>query len=248
MTQEKHIKLYDSVPDGPRHRGSRSAEGVDVLDKGFVRLTDVMGSDLKVVNTARVSFGKTTDTLREKDIRLIHYLAHKGHTSPFRHCHLTFHIKMPLFVARQAMKHTVGASWNEISGRYVRFEPEFYVPSVWRSQSIDVKQGSDGTIHSDSAKLCGVRYKEILTAVYDTYKALLRDGVCKEQARAVLPLALYTETIWTTSLQALAHFLRLRMDLHAQWEIREYARALHALGQKAFPVSLPALLNSGAVT
>lgn len=207
-----------------------------VLDKGFVNLVDHMGSDLSVVNSARVSFGKRTDTMRPRDKKLINYLWEHEHSSPFRHATLQFHIKAPLFVLRQWMKHQVGCSWNEASGRYIEFEGEFYHPEIFRKQSQNNKQGSEGAIEKQN--LARQRYLDNHTRALQDYRLLLELGVCKEQARMVLPLSLYTECYWTASLQAVMHFLTLREDSHSQWEIQQYAKAVRELTEQFFPVCL----------
>lgn len=207
-----------------------------VLDKGFVSLVDSMGSDLSVVNSARVSFGKKKDVFDHKDKRLIKYLWKNKHSSPFRHASLQFHIKAPIFVLRQWMKHQVGCSWNEISGRYVEFESEFYHPEVYRKQSKSNKQGSEGEIPKQED--ASVIYNTSMLYAMRDYQRLLDLGVCKEQARMVLPVSLYSECYWTCSLQAVMHFLVLRCDHHAQWEIREYATAVKELIEPLFPNTL----------
>lgn len=212
---------------------------LDVLDKGFVRLTDVMGSDLSVVNSARISFAKESDSFSSRDENLLRYLWEHKHTSPFRHATLQFHIKAPLFVIRQWQKHQVGCAWNEVSGRYVEFEAEFYRPKVWRKQHKDNKQGSTGAIEDQDAATVG--YITALDSALSEYQWLLTQGVCKEQARMVLPLSLYTECYWTASLQAVIHFLSLREDKHAQLEIQEYAHAIRSLSSNHFPISLSLL-------
>ena len=194
---------------------------VRVLDNGFVELVDSMGNDLSVVNSARVSFGKKKSKFDEKDKKLIKYLLEHEHTSPFRHASLQFHIKAPIFVLRQWQKHQVGCSWNEISGRYVEFKEEYYIPRVFRKQSSNNKQGSFGEV--DATQFCSEVYKNAMSSSFDRYKILLSSGVCREQARMVLPLSLYSECYWTCSLQAVLHFLRLRLDSHSQYEIRQYA-------------------------
>lgn len=218
---------------------------IKVLDRGFVRLVDMMGSDLSVVNAARVSFGKRKDHFEDKDKKLIQYLAQHEHTSPFRHAYVQFHVKAPIFVFRQWMKHQVGCSWNEISGRYVEFpDDEFFIPTSFRQQSKDNKQGSEGEIevnHRESARLA---YETACKHAVAEYKNLLSLGVCREQARCILPLGLYSEVYWTTSLQAVAHFIRLRSEGHAQWEIQQYAHAVRALVETTFPASLEALLST----
>ena len=217
---------------------------IKVLNKGFVRLIDHMGSDLSVVNAARVSFGKVKATFEESDAKLVGYLAEHEHTSPFRHTALTLHVKAPIFVFRQWMKHRIGSEFNEISGRYVEFpEDEFFVPEFFRRQAKVNKQGSEGTIAEVDAARALESYLESCRGAVVHYKELLSLGVCREQARCVLPLALYSEVYWTVSLQAVAHFIRLRADPHAQWEIQQYAAAVRSIVEPLFPVGLKALLS-----
>ena len=216
---------------------------LSVLDRGFVKLIDHLGSDLSVVNAARVSFGKRKEAFDEGDAKLIKYLAKHEHTSPFRHTALTLHVKAPIFVFRQWMKHRIGSEFNEISGRYVEFpEDEFYVPEVFRQQAKVNKQGSEGAVEDQAA--AKEAYLASCRASVAQYKALLALGVCREQARCVLPLGLYSEVYWTVSLQAAAHFIRLRADGHAQWEIQQYAHAVREVVQSVYPVSLAALVES----
>ena len=209
---------------------------MNVLDKGFVHLVDVMGSDLSIVNAARISFGRESESMNDKDRKLLRYVWDHQHTSPFRHATLQFHIKAPLFVLRQWMKHQVGCAWNEISGRYVKFNPEFYVPEIWREQHPSNKQGSQGEI-ADS-KSAEILYESNMKCAVEDYYELLAMGVCKEQARMVLPLSLYSECYWTASLQAVLHFLKLREDEHSQKEIRDYAQSVRVITEKHFPESL----------
>ena len=209
---------------------------INVLDKGFVRLVDVMGSDLSVVNAARISFAKESNQFSDQDKKLLNYLWKHKHTSPFRHASLQFHIKAPLFVIRQWQKHQVGCAWNEISGRYVEFNAEFYQPDIWRCQHPSNKQGSIGQVEDQSSS--DESYKKAITTSLNEYERLLSLGVCKEQARMVLPLSLYTECYWTASLQAVMHFLVLREDSHAQLEIQQYGQAVRQLAQDHFPISL----------
>lgn len=214
---------------------------MQVLDKGFVKLIDYMGSDLRVVNTARVSTGKHKDEFGEEDAKLIEYLAKNHHTSPFRSCFVTFHIKAPIYVMRQWMRHNVGCTWLEKSGRYVEFEPEFYIPDEFRENIKSIKQGSGMMVPDQISPF--LIYKSSCEYSFQQYKDLLERGICKEQARGVLPLSMYTELYWTASLQAIAHFLALRQDSHAQKEIREFANAVHLLTEQFFPISLNALLS-----
>lgn len=222
-----------------------------VLDKGFVEVKAHLGSDLTVVNSARVSYGNESAELEERDVKLIEYLAKNNHTSPFRHCFVTFHIKAPEFVARQWYKHIIGCNfsvgdtgshgWNEISGRYVEYDPEFYIPEKFRAQSRDSKQASVESNELPGTSVVLQRSKE----AFETYKELLSAGVAKEQARMVLPFNTYTEYYWTASLQALSHFCQLRKHSHAQHEIREYAWAIAEETAKLYPFSFTSLISQG---
>jgi thymidylate synthase (FAD) len=217
-----------------------------VLDRGFVKLVDHMGSDLSVVNAARVSFGKRKEVFDEADAKLVDYLAQHDHTSPFRHTALTFHVKAPIFVFRQWMKHRIASEFNEISGRYVEFpEDEFYLPETFRRQAKVNKQGSEGRVEGAEAEQAHEVFLATCRHSVKQYKALIALGVCREQARCVLPLGLYSEVYWTVSLQAAAHFIRLRTDSHAQWEIQQYAQAVRQVVEAVFPAGLKALLHQG---
>lgn len=240
---------------------------IKVLDKGFVEFVDSMGNDLTIVNSARISFGKRKDKLDDKDIKLIKYLVKEKHFSPLRHCYLQFHIKAPEFVMRQAYKHIIGIEWtsggekyndtafNEKSGRFVEYEPEFYVPIEFRAQSANSKQAStDGDIGSKLTGIpvgeyenpqCTVKrlYEESVGESYENYKSLLKAGLSREQARCVLPFCLYTEVYWSASLQAVAHFVKLRNHKDAQYEIREYAKAVEQIATEKFPIGFKALIE-----
>lgn len=215
-----------------------------VLDHGFVECEDIFGDEVVIVNAARVSFGKRKVVCDAQDEKLIKYLLDHKHYSPFRHVMFRFHIKAPEFVMRQWYKHVVGCEWtssipsqlhgwNEISGRYVD-SMEYYEPTVWREQSKDKKQGSDGIV--DDQVLCSTIFQQTIDHSFDAYKELIQWGVAKEQARIVLPLNVYTEVIWTPSLQALFHFIQLRDEDHAQYEIREYAKVFASLLRDKFPI------------
>lgn len=213
-----------------------------VLDKGFVSLIDCMGNDLTTVNAARVSYGKQKTTFDEKDEALIKYLVENQHTSPMRHAYLTFHIKAPIFVLRQWMKHRVASDFNELSGRYSEFaEDDFYVPEILRKQATVNKQGSEGIVENNANAVS--IYLETCKNSMAQYKQLLSLGVCREQARCVLPLALYSEVYWTVSLQAVVHFLKLRKDSHAQWEIQQYANVIESIVESLYPISSKYLLQ-----
>ncbi len=211
-----------------------------------VTYVDHMGDDLSVVNAARVSFGKKSKlecidmvkgkyVLNKKDAKLINYLAEHNHKSPFNHAFATFHVKAPVFVARQLVKHEY-MPWNEISRRYVDSEPEFYVPTDWRGRSADKKQGSEGTITISN---------DIVEDVYDEaigrYRLLLDIGVCPEQARMVLPQSMMTEWYWSGSLDAFADMCNLRCKPDTQAETAEVAWEIDRSMINLFPVSWRAL-------
>lgn len=230
---------------------------IDVLDKGFVELIDSLGSDLTVVNSARVSFGKRIDTLTERDEKLIRYLARHQHWSPFRHVQLQFHCKVPEFVARQWYKHVVGIAysdhatvdhaWNEISMRYVdASDLDFYTPETFRHQSDDNKQASTDEAVADPDESLKQQYLSHSQQALQLYKDLVAQGVAREQARGVLPLNIYTEFYWTASLQAVVNFIQLRQHATAQYEIREYAQAVESFTQTVVPVSYRYLLDKSA--
>jgi len=209
-----------------------------------VQYINHMGDDLSVVNSARVSFGKKSDymprvhmgepkVLQHKDEKLIKYLAEHNHKSPFNHAFATFHVKAPIFVARQLQKHEY-MPWNEISRRYVDSEPEFYEPDVWRGRSADKKQGSDGVVDTKT--------KPTNQYALETYRNLLADGVAPEQARMVLPQSMYTEWYWSGSLYAFAKMCSLRLKEDTQLETQVIAEMISIEMSMMFPVSWEALL------
>jgi thymidylate synthase (FAD) len=222
-----------------------------------------MGSDLTVVNSARVSFDKESEwevnhsvrkELSSKDAALIRYLAKHNHFTPFTHCMVTLRETVPIFVARQRFKHTIGFSYNEVSRRYVDDTPEFYLPDLWRFKADNVKQGSHYTGLTSQEVNGKLRDKEeanglILSPeeIYDdclkTYKQLLSIGVCAEQARMVLPQSMYTSYYVTGSLSAFARAYKLRIDKHAQKEIQELAESWNNIIKDLYPVSWKALTN-----
>jgi len=199
---------------------------------------DHMGSDLSVVNAARVSFGKSHaefDPVR--DAKLINYLAKHKHISPFGHCFVSWHIKAPIFVARQLVKHSY-LRWNEVSRRYVDDEPEFYLPDVWRGRSADKKQGSEGVVYTTSEPEF-VNYTALRI-----YKAMIEEGVAPEQARMVLPQSTMTEWYWSGSLDAFASMCRLRLPSDTQQETRVVAQQIDTVMSDLFPVSWSALMSN----
>lgn len=230
------------------HSVSKSAEEIldkafPVLDKGFVRLVDYLGGDDRIVSAARVSYGKGTKTIRE-DQGLINYLMRNAHTSPFEQVILTLHCKMPIFVARQWVRHRT-ARLNEISGRYSVMKPEFYLPELVRvtEQSTQNKQGSGAELDYAQQLGCVTDMMRQVKEVYETYQKELDRGVTRELARIILPLNLYTEWYWQMDLHNLFHFLRLRLDSHAQWEIQQYAKVIAAMAQAVAPMAYNAFEN-----
>ena len=227
------------------------------VDDGKVALTDYMGTDLNVVNAARVSFGKRKEAMDDGDIKLIQYLASHKHMSPFRHVQFTFTLEgVSEVVCRQLYKHQVGCaytsgefresatSWNEVSGRYVEFDPEFHIPSKFRKQHKSNKQASvENEIVDENDKAQQI-YSRTIQNSYESYKQLLSLGVCKEPARMVMPISFKNSLVWTASLEAAVHFIKLRDHEGAQLEIRNLARALYELIQPICPYSVDALLKS----
>jgi thymidylate synthase (FAD) len=216
-----------------------------------VDLVDHMGSDLTVVNAARVSFDKQSSysfdpynevyLLKHEDERLIQYLAKHGHWTPFGHCAATVRIKAPIFVARQLGKHQVGLVWNEVSRRYVDSAPEFYEPPVWRKRAENVKQGSSS---EGVFELRWANYVAHLEDALELYNHALEIGICPEQARMILPQSMYTEWYWTGSLAAFARVCKLRLDPHSQRETREVAEGIAGHIERLFPVSWKALMEA----
>ena len=208
-----------------------------------VELVDKMGSDLSVVNAARVSFGKKHTAMPEGDKKLINYLAKHEHWSPFAHATLQFHIEAPIFVARQLVKHQVGLAWNEISRRYVDSDPEYFYPDTWRSRPVDKKQGSgDETIvWLDRNQRVGAAVYKVVELANDTYQKMLDAGISPEQARMVLPQNTITEWYWTGSLYAFARVCNLRCKEDAQEETRDVAWGIDKLARDNFPESWNAL-------
>ena len=204
-----------------------------------VELIDSMGSDLTVVNAARVSFAKVSEQLDDKDERLIHYLAEHGHWSPFAHAFLQYRIKAPIFVARQLVKHQIGLSWNEESRRYVDNPPEFHTPKVWRGRPKNSKQGSDGEVEDQNTPQKVLEQTNLLA--FKNYNILIKQGVAPEQARMILPQTMMTEWFWSGSLQAFARVCNQRLDNHSQEETQVIARQIQEQALTKFPVSWMAL-------
>jgi len=221
---------------------------VSVLDTGFVEYVDHMGSDLSIVNAARVSFNKESTweehdheghgILSAKDSKLINYLAKHQHWTPFAHTSITLRIKAPISIRTQLFKHKVGFVENEISRRYVSYEPDLYYPYFRGKPTNGAKQGSDDFITDPKVKQQIDRiYRENANKAIEVYNELLAAGVAPEQARFVLPQGVYTEWWWTGSLSAYARVYKQRIDPHAQWEVQEYARAIGDIIEPLFSES-----------
>jgi len=222
-----------------------------------VDLIDHMGSDLTVVNAARVSFNKQSNWnywrdeedadlvksyMKDKDQKLISYLAKHNHWTPFGHCSAQFRIYAPIFVARQLVKHQVGLVWNEVSRRYVSNSPEFWRASEWREVASDKKQGSSDQVIKENDTISYV-YRETIRHCSDTYNLMLEKGVCPEQARTILPQSLYTEWYWSGTLAAFARVCNLRMNKDSQKETKEIAELISNEMSVLFPVSWKVLVN-----
>jgi thymidylate synthase (FAD) len=217
--------------------------------KSRIELIGSMGSDLDIVNDARASFEKSSEELTEKDIKLINYLIKHEHTSPFRGVVFKFKVKAPLYVCRQWWKHVIASNhndeqlgWNEKSFRYVSIDDrnEFFVPSVFRQQSANNKQATEGNLPEEATRQAVEIYASQCRASYAAYQQLLELGVGREQARGVLVPAVYTSWVWTVSLQAVLNFIGLRLGSGAQNEIADYAKAIQELIQPVVPVAIAA--------
>lgn len=226
---------------------------INVLDKGYVRLVDVLGNDLSVVNAARVSYDKESQEFSERDKKLLDFLVRENHMSPFRHAALTFEVYAPLFVARQWWKYAVSSShvddqngWNESSRRYITESEEFYVPQAdaWRSKPENSKQGSGEPITSDLGQNYSDELNRLIEISTELYHKAMDDNIAPEIARLFLPAyGMYVRWRWTTSLQGVITFLNQRIPDDAQKEIQEYAFAVRDLTQEIFPNTFEILLK-----
>lgn len=214
----------------------------NVLDKGFVRLVEFMGGDIAVVQAARVSVGQGIKT-PERDRRLIEYLMEHEHGTPFEHSIFKFHVKCPIFVAREWFRHRI-SSFNEISQRYVEVPDEFYIPQRLRKQSKNNKQASEFADFENSQEIFRL-IEEAYEKSYKIYKNLLNLQVARELARIVLPLGIYTQFYWTVNARSLMNFLRLRMAEDAQYEIREYANVLYEIFKEKMPWTAESWIKLG---
>lgn len=219
----------------------------EISGGGFVRLDAVLADDISVVNSARVSFGKRVDAMSESDIGLINYLMKNQHGTPFEHNMFRFHIKAPIFVAREWFRHRIGWSYNEFSARYTEMSDEFFIPEI---EDFRTQVGMPGRYTfqplSDDAS---VEASEIMNGVmrtsYSAYQLLLECGVAKELARAVLPVGMFTQFYATCNARSLMNFIELRADSHAQKEIRDYAESLEKILQVAMPHTHASFISNG---
>ena len=224
------------------------SEPIPVLDHGFIRVVESMGEDSSVVQAARVSYGEGTTTKRG-DARLIRYLMRNDHMTPFEMCELKIHVKAPIFVARQWMRHRT-ASVNEYSGRYSVISEDFYVPSIdqIQYQSESDKQGREGVMSEADAANWKYAMENTSRVNYNVYKQMLDVGMSREIARIILPVNFYTEWYWKIDLRNLLHFIQLRSDSHAQWEIQQYAKVLSDIVEAWVPVSYGAFMETNSDT
>ena len=221
---------------------------INVLDKGYVRVVDVLGNDLSVVNAARVSYDKESSRFESRDEKLLEFLIREGHTSPLRHAAITFEVYAPLMVARQWWKYAVASThiddqngWNESSRRYITEDEEFYIPrgDSWRSKPENSKQGSGPVLSSDIGGWYTNKLFDLIEEGNKLYVKALEEGIAPEQARLFLPAyGMYVRWRWTVSLQSIVTFLGQRLEHDAQVEIQEYAKAVRDLTTEEFPVTL----------
>lgn len=216
-----------------------------ILDKGYVKLVKVNGTELDIVNAARLSYDKKSTQLTDADAKLIRFLVKENHTSPFRHVGMSFEFKAPLMVARQHWRHIVGASsledgtpYSELSRRYVRGDEEYYVPSEWRTAPANSKQGSGPPVDIDTGLHVAEMYEDYLEYSTELYHRMIDLGVAPEQARLVIPAnAMYTKYLWSPSLHAALNFVSLRSASDSQYEIREYSKVVEEHIAHNFPIT-----------
>ena len=220
---------------------------VNVLDKGFLALDAVLASDLAVVNGARVSFNQASDELDERDMGLIRFLMRERHGSPFEHGYFRFIVKAPLFVVREHHRHRAGHSYNEWSGRYSKFEAEFYIPDHVRTQVGKPGAYSFEPVDEETRQLTRREIEQNALRAFESYEKLLEQGVAKEVARTVLPLSTYTKYLWSCNPRSLMHFCSLRNHESAQYEIREYAAAAESFLEQHMPVTHAAFVANDRI-
>ncbi|HOI63166.1 MAG TPA: FAD-dependent thymidylate synthase [Mesotoga sp.] len=214
---------------------------IKVLDKGFVELVEILGDDYSVVQAARTSYGKGLTT-PDRDRKLINYLMERGHHSPFEHVVFKFHIKLPIFVMRQLVRHRI-ASINERSGRYTQFEEEWFLPDEIRVPDPEDRQKSIPFDDKELNRKALEIMRESMDNSFKAYEELISMGVAREMARIILPISMYTEAYWTINLRSMMNFLNQRADSHAQYEIQKYALAIADILKEKCPISYEAFLK-----
>jgi thymidylate synthase (FAD) len=220
-------------------------DAIRVLDHGFVRLDGAMADDLAVVNAARVSFNLRSEEMTERDEGLIKFLMRDRHGSPFEHGYFRFIVKAPIFVVREHHRHRAGHSYNEWSGRYSKLEADYYVPDYVRTQVGKPGAYSFEPVEPDVREAAQEELRAAAEQAFDAYERMLEQGVAKEVARMALPLSLYTKYFWSCNPRSLMHFCSLRNSEHAQFEIREYAKAAEAFLERLMPVTHAAFVAAG---
>jgi len=221
-------------------------EEIRVLDHGFVRLDDAMADDLSVVNSARVSFGRRKTEMDDTDVKLINYLMVNRHGTPFEHNSFRFHIKAPIFVAREWFRHRIG-SFNEFSTRYAEVrEPDLYIPSEFRTQVGKPGAYSFEPWKGNRDKIVALILRDAQDSI-DMYNHMIQQGIAREQAAEQLPLRMYTEFYWTVNARSLMNFINLRNSEHARMEIREYAMVVESIWAERMPVTAEAFRNNQRV-
>jgi len=221
---------------------------VPVLDHGFVALDGALASDLAVVNGARVSFNQESEEMTDRDAGLVRFLMRERHGSPFEHGYFRFLVKAPLFVVREHHRHRAGHSYNEWSGRYSKMEPEFYVPEFVRTQVGKPGAYSFEPVDEQTREAARREIGENAARAFQSYERMLEQGVAKEVARAVLPLATYTKYYWSCNPRSLMHFCSLRNHEAAQFEIRQYAAAAESFLERLMPITHAAFVANGRVS
>jgi thymidylate synthase (FAD) len=227
-----NVSAMEQVQQATNTRLDPLGDGISSLE-----LLTSNGDDLQIVNAARVSYARHSTTFSDADKRILTTLISSGHETPFEQTFLQYHVRLPLFVARQWMRHRVGVSYNEQSARYTQMEEEFYIPANWRNNSTSYKQ-LDKEKQDQTDAVARATYTKALETSMTAYRNLLAASVPKELARGVLPVSLYTQFVFACNVRSLFHFVKLRADSHAQWEIQQYAKGLLQLARTHFPVSI----------
>lgn len=225
------------------------SEQIQVLDKGFVRLDAALADDLRVVNSARVSFNTRHEIMEDGDDKLINYLMKHKHGTPFEHNSICFHVKAPIFVFREWHRHRIGVSINEWSARYAQMKSEFYIPEVTNIREQIGKPGKYTYVPAPQDKAAEFidSLRTSCKIAFNTYEAAIENGIAKEQARLMLPVNTYSEMYWTCNARSLMAFLSLRNTDQAQWEIRMFAVAMESIFLKLMPITYKSFIDNGRI-